>query len=67
MANKVPLFSLRPTKAEIAEAVETYFRENGGSSGEPLLALHLVDSTPHPIYDDLPDGIFVASLQNGMA
>ena len=67
MAIRKPLFSLKPTQEEIVRGVETYFEENGGSGEEPLLAAHLNDPTPHPVYDDLPAGIFVASLQNGMA
>lgn len=67
MATKRPLFTLKPTQAEIEEGVEKYFEENGGSGDEPLLAAHLTDPTPHPVYDDLPDGVFVAHFQNGMA
>lgn len=67
MAARKPLFSLKPTQEEIAEAIKKYFEDNGGSSDEPLLAAHILDPTPHPVYDDLPAGIFVASLQNGMA
>lgn len=67
MAERRPLFSLKPSKEEIGEAVEEYLEANPGSGEEPLLVAHLADPTPHPVYDDLPDGIFVASLQNGMA
>lgn len=67
MAKKLPLFSLKPTQEEIAEGVEKYLEENPGSTEEPLLLEHLADPTPHPVYDDLPDGVFVVSLQNGMA
>lgn len=67
MAERKPLFSLKPTQAEIGAAVEKYLEENPGSGEEPLLLAHLADTTPHPVYDDIPDGIFVASLQNGMA
>lgn len=64
---RAPLFSLKPTPEEIAEGIKKYFEENGGSTGEPLLAAHIADPTPHPVYDDLPAGVFVTSLQNGMA
>jgi len=67
MATRKPLFSLKPTQEEIAEGVEKYFEENGGSGEEPLLAAHLNDPTPHPAYDDLASGRFVTMLQNGMA
>ena len=67
MANKLPLFTLKPTKDEIEEGVKEYFEENGGSADEPLLAAHLTDETPHPVYDNLASGRFVAILQNGMA
>lgn len=67
MAERRPLFSLKPSKEEIGDAVEEYLEANPGSGEEPLLVAHLADPTPHPVYDDLPDGIFVASLQNGMA
>lgn len=67
MAAKRPLFSLKPTQEEIAEGVEKYFEEAGGSPDEPLLAAHLTDPTPHPVYDDLAAGRFVTMLQNGMA
>lgn len=67
MATRKPLFSLKPSQEEIAKGVEKYFEENGGSGDEPLLAAHLSDPTPHPVYDDLPAGRFVAMLQNGMA
>lgn len=66
MARK-PLFSVRPTQAEIGEAVDEYLEANPGTGEEPLLLAHLADTTPHPVYDDLPAGVFVASLQNGMA
>lgn len=64
---RAPLFSLKPTPEEIAAGIKQYFEENGGSSDEPLLAAHILDPTPHPVYDNLPSGVFVASLQNGMA
>lgn len=67
MGDRKPLFSLKPSPAEIGEAVEKYLEENPGSGEEPLLIAHLADTTPHPVYDDLPDGIFVAYFQNGMA
>ena len=67
MATKRPLFSLKPSSEEIEEGVKQYFEEHGGSVDEPLLALHLADPTPHPVYDDLAAGRFVAMLQNGMA
>lgn len=67
MADRKPLFSLKPSQEEIGKAVEQYLEENPGTGEEPLLLAHLADPTPHPVYDDLPDGIFVASLQNGMA
>lgn len=66
MARK-PLLSLKPTQEEIEEGVEKYFEDNPGTSDEPLLVAHLADPTPHPVYDDLPAGIFVAYFQNGMA
>ena len=67
MANKLPLFTLKPTQEEIAEGVEKYLEENGGSGGEPLLAAHIADPTPHPAYDDLAEGRFLTYLENGMA
>lgn len=66
MARK-PLFSLRPTQEEIEEGIDRYFEEHGGSGEEPLLAAHLSDPTPHPVYDNLAAGRFVAMLKNGMA
>ena len=67
MADRKPLFSLKPTQAEIGEAVEQYLEENPGSGEEPLLIAHLADTTPHPVYDNLAAGRFVTMLQNGMA
>lgn len=67
MATRKPLFSLKPTQEEIGEAVEDYLEANPGSGEEPLLVAHLADPTPHPVYDDLPAGVFVTSLLNGMA
>lgn len=67
MAARKPLFSLKPSKEEIGEAVEEYLEENPGSGEEPLLIAHLADPTPHPVYDDLAAGRFVTMLQNGMA
>lgn len=67
MATRKPLFSLKPSKEEIGEAVEEYLEENPGSAEEPLLLAHLQDPTPHPVYDDLAAGRFVTMLQNGMA
>jgi len=31
------------------------------------LAEHIVDTTPHAVYDNLAEGRFVSSLRNGMA
>jgi len=67
MATRIPLFSLKPTQEEIAAGVEEYFEEHGGSGEEPLLAAHIADPTPHPVYDNLAAGRFVTMLQNGMA
>lgn len=64
---RAPLFSLKPTQEEIEDGIEAYFEENGGSADEPLLAAHIADPTPHPVYDNLAAGRFVAMLQNGMA
>ena len=67
MAERKPLFSLKPSKEEIGDAVEEYLEANPGSGEEPLLVAHLADPTPHPVYDNLASGRFVAMLQNGMA
>lgn len=67
MAERRPLLSVKPTQAELGEAVEKYMEENPGTGGEPLLAAHLADTTPHPVYDELANGRFVTMLQNGMA
>lgn len=69
MAKRRPLFNLKPvvTPEIIEEALDNYFDDLGGSTGEPLLAAHLMDPTPHPVYDNLAAGRFVAHLQNGMA
>lgn len=67
MAVRLPLFSLKPSQEEISAGVEKYLEDNPGSSDEPLLLEHLTDPTPHPAYDDLANGRFVAMLQNGMA
>ena len=67
MAERKPLFSLKPTPAEIGAAVEKYLEENPGSGEEPLLVAHLADPTPHPVYDNLAAGRFVTYLENGMA
>lgn len=67
MAKKLPLMTLKPTEAEIAEGVEQYFEDHGGPVEGTDLADHITDPTPHPAYDNLPNGVFVAFLQNGMA
>lgn len=67
MANKRPLFSLKPTQEELAEGVKKYFDDNGGPGDGASLNQHIDDPTPHPAYDDLVAGRFVAHLQNGMA
>lgn len=67
MATRKPLLSLKPTQEEIKAGIEQYFEENGGSADEPLLAAHIADPTPHPVYDDQPAGRFITMLQNGMA
>lgn len=51
----------------IASAVETYLDAHPVSADEPLLAEHLIDPTPHPVYDDLANGRFVDKFRNGMA
>ena len=69
MATKRPLFTLKPvvTPKVVEEALDEYFEGLGGSLGDPLLEAHIADQTPHPVYDDLASGRFVAQLQNGMA
>lgn len=66
MARK-PLFSVKPSQEEIGKAVDQYLEEHPGTGEEPLLLAHLADPTPHPVYDNLAAGRFVAMLQNGMA
>lgn len=34
---------------------------------KPLIEAHVSDTTPHPAYDDLASGRFLAQLRNGMA
>lgn len=52
---------------DVAAAVEDYLEDHPVVADEPLLEEHLADTTPHPVYDDLVDGEFVADLENGMA
>ena len=48
---------------EIAEAVEEYFNQNP-TTGEPALAAHLIDPTPHPVYDEMPSLTLI--FENGL-
>lgn len=66
---RVPLFTLKPSidVEDVQEIVEDYLEENPPANGEELLAEHLADPTPHPVYDDVPAGKFITYLQNGMA
>lgn len=51
----------------IVDTVTAYLEANppSGSSGEPLLAAHIVDPEPHPAYDD--DMSLVTAFENGLA
>lgn len=53
------------TDTQITAAVNAYLTQNPPSSAEPLLLAHLDDTSPHPVYDDIPSlEIF---FENGMA
>ena len=51
----------------IGVAVESFLQVNPVVADEPLLAAHLVDTTPHPAYDELVRNRFTTYLRNGMA
>ena len=69
MADRTPLFNIRPvvTPEAIEAALDKYFDNNPNAGDEPGLTLHILDETPHPVYDNLAAGRFIAKLQNGMA
>lgn len=49
---------------EFNQALEEYLLVNPIGNNEPLLNVHVVDTTPHPAYDDTQS--LVGLLENGL-
>lgn len=51
------------SQEQIVDAVDQYFLENP-TAGEPALEAHLIDPTPHPVYDEMPSLTLI--FENGL-